>query len=212
MLSTTIDSKQFANVIGINGIYRRKTKLVLYKSCNKYKSNRQIKRKEKLCLNSDRISDNSCGPINIEYPEYMAKQPSLAPSYLQGDTARFECFQTHWIKGDHEYKCSLVVDYNYPGNYRFEWNKGSQPWCRSREMDNFLMWLFAIMLTVSLLTILILIFLCCWCIKMRRRQEQDVNRQGARGASRFPRVSNPIHLIGHATGIKRLILRNGAHG
>jgi len=68
--------------------------------------------------------DNSCGPINIEYPEYLMKTPALSSSYLQGDTARFECFQTHWIKGDHEYKCSLVVDYNYPTNYRFEWNKG----------------------------------------------------------------------------------------
>lgn len=68
--------------------------------------------------------DNSCGPINIEYPEYLAKIPALSSSYLQGDKTRFECFQTHWIKGDFEYKCSQVVDYNYPNSYRFEWNKG----------------------------------------------------------------------------------------
>ncbi|KAK6051719.1 hypothetical protein COOONC_10776, partial [Cooperia oncophora] len=75
---------------------------------------------------------NSCGAINIEYPEYMMKTPALAPGYLQGDVARFGCYQTHWIKGDHEYKCGIVVDYNNPNSYRFEWNKGSQPWCRSR--------------------------------------------------------------------------------
>lgn len=53
---------------------------------------------------------NSCGPINIEYPvgifnqnmqmfkyitqqEYLIKTPALASGYMQGDTARFECFQ-----------------------------------------------------------------------------------------------------------------------
>ena len=46
----------------------------------------------------------------IEYPEYLMKTPALASSYLQGDTARFECFQTHWIRGDHEYKCGWRVD------------------------------------------------------------------------------------------------------
>jgi hypothetical protein len=29
--------------------------------------------------------DNSCGPINIEYPEYLQKIPAFAPGYLQGD-------------------------------------------------------------------------------------------------------------------------------
>ena len=37
------------------------------------------------------------------------------------------------------------MDYNNLQSYRFEWNKGSQPWCRSREMDNFLKYLVAIM-------------------------------------------------------------------
>lgn len=50
---------------------------------------------------------NSCGPINIEYPEYMVKTPALSSGYLQGDIARFECFQSHWIKGDSEYKCGF---------------------------------------------------------------------------------------------------------
>jgi hypothetical protein len=47
----------------------------------------------------------------------------------------------------------IVVDYNNPGNYRFEWNKGYQPWCRSREMDNFLKWLAGILGTVAFLIV-----------------------------------------------------------
>ena len=131
-------------------------------------------------FSNDRISAirqyNSCGPINIEYPEYMMKASSLSSSYLQGDTARFECFQSHWIKGDYEFKCAMVVDYNNPNNYRFEWNKGSQPWCRSREMHNFLNWLSGILITIGILTTIILIFLCCWCTKIRRQQEREKNR------------------------------------
>uniref|UniRef100_A0A0K0D1P4 AMOP domain-containing protein n=1 Tax=Angiostrongylus cantonensis TaxID=6313 RepID=A0A0K0D1P4_ANGCA len=84
---------------------------------------------------------NSCGAINIEYPEYMMKTPALAPGYLQGDVARFGCYQTHWVKGDNEYKCGIVVDYNNPNSYRFEWNKGSQPWCRSRIKENYFKWI-----------------------------------------------------------------------
>ncbi|VDL74170.1 unnamed protein product [Nippostrongylus brasiliensis] len=48
---------------------------------------------------------NSCGPINIEYPEYLTKTSSMHSAYMQGDVARFECVQSHWIKGVHEYKC-----------------------------------------------------------------------------------------------------------
>uniref|UniRef100_A0A914KKZ1 Protein mesh n=2 Tax=Meloidogyne TaxID=189290 RepID=A0A914KKZ1_MELIC len=110
-------------------------------------------------------SYNSCGPINIEYPEYMIKTPALAPSYMQGDT--------HWIKGDSEYKCSLVVDYNYPNSYRFEWNKGGQPWCRSREMDNMLTWLLGILGTVGIILVVVLLFLSCWVVKVKRRQDQE---------------------------------------
>ncbi|KAI1704146.1 AMOP domain-containing protein [Ditylenchus destructor] len=111
---------------------------------------------------------NSCGPINIEYPEYLTKVPAFASGYLQGDVVRFDCFQTHWIHGDNEYKCGIVVDYNDPRNYRFEWNKGNQPWCRSREMENFLKYLAAILGVVFSLMVLIFIFLACWCIKQKR--------------------------------------------
>lgn len=50
----------------------------------------------------------------------------------------------------------LVVDYlnpNDPARYRYEWNKGDQPWCRSREMDNFLKYLIAILSVIFLLMV-----------------------------------------------------------
>uniref|UniRef100_A0A0K0DNT9 AMOP domain-containing protein n=1 Tax=Angiostrongylus cantonensis TaxID=6313 RepID=A0A0K0DNT9_ANGCA len=93
--------------------------------------------------------NNSCGPINIEYPEYLTKTSSMYSAYMQGDVARFECVQSHWVKGVNEYKCGIVVDYNRPNEYRFEWNKGEQPWCRSREKENFLIWLSAILGTTA---------------------------------------------------------------
>lgn len=137
----------------------------------------------------ENILDNSCGPINIEYPEFLIKTPALSSSYMQGDVARFECFQSHWIKGDYEYKCSQVVDYNNPYNYRFEWNKGSQPWCRAREIDTFINWLIGILLFIGIITIIILIFLSFWCIKMQRQQERESNRHRGRSpSSRYPQV------------------------
>ncbi|VDP13901.1 unnamed protein product [Onchocerca flexuosa] len=116
---------------------------------------------------------NSCGPIMIEYPEYLMKTPVLSSGYLEGDVARFDCFQTHWIKGDYEYKCGIVVDYNDPQSYRFEWNKGSQPWCRSREKDNLFKWLTAIFSTIGIIMAIVLIFLCCWTLKQKRRQQAE---------------------------------------
>uniref|UniRef100_A0A0M3HHG3 SCP domain-containing protein n=1 Tax=Ascaris lumbricoides TaxID=6252 RepID=A0A0M3HHG3_ASCLU len=53
---------------------------------------------------------NSCGAIMIEYPAYMLKTPSMAAAYLQGDIASFSCYQTHWIKGDYEYKCKCNLN------------------------------------------------------------------------------------------------------
>ncbi|KAK5978763.1 Protein mesh [Trichostrongylus colubriformis] len=93
-------------------------------------------------------------------------------AYMQGDVARFECVQSHWIKGVHEYKCGIVVDYNRPNEYRFEWNKGEQPWCRSREKENFFIWLSAILGTVAIIMAMIFIFLCCWCVKQQKREEK----------------------------------------
>ncbi|VDN05857.1 unnamed protein product [Thelazia callipaeda] len=116
---------------------------------------------------------NSCGPIMIEYPEYLMKTPALSSGYLEGDVARFDCFQTHWIKGDYEYKCTAIYDHNDPRNYRFEWNKGSQPWCRSREKDNLFKWLTAIFLTIGIIMTIVLVFLCCWALKQKKRQEVE---------------------------------------
>uniref|UniRef100_A0A1I7UND4 Protein mesh n=1 Tax=Caenorhabditis tropicalis TaxID=1561998 RepID=A0A1I7UND4_9PELO len=114
---------------------------------------------------------NSCGAINIEYPEYMMKTPALSSGYLQGDVARFECYQSHWVKGDHEYKCGIVVDYNRPNEYRFEWNKGNQPWCRSRIKENYFKWLAVIFGIVGIIIVILLIFLVFWCIKQKKLQD-----------------------------------------
>ncbi|CAI4223811.1 unnamed protein product [Auanema sp. JU1783] len=114
---------------------------------------------------------NSCGAINIEYPEYMMKTPALSPGYLQGNVARFECYQSHWIKGDNEYKCGIVVDYNNPNNYRFEWNKGHQPWCRSRVKENYFKYIAVFFGSAGVVIAIIMVFLVCWCIKQKKRQE-----------------------------------------
>lgn len=50
-----------------------------------------------------------------------------------------------------------MVDYNNPNSYRFEWNKGDQPWCRSREMDNFIKYIVAILSIVFFLTVSIVV-------------------------------------------------------
>lgn len=63
------------------------------------------------------FSDNSCGPINIEYPEYLTKTPAFASGYLQGDVVRFDCFQTHWIHGDNEFKCKCLTVCCMPNMY-----------------------------------------------------------------------------------------------
>ncbi|GMS84232.1 hypothetical protein PENTCL1PPCAC_6407, partial [Pristionchus entomophagus] len=115
---------------------------------------------------------NSCGAINIEYPEYMMKTPALASGYLQGDVARFDCYQSHWIKGDAEYKCGLVVDRNDPNRYRFEWNKGDQPWCRSRVKENYFKWIATIFGFVGAVMAIILVFLLFWCCKQKRMADR----------------------------------------
>uniref|UniRef100_A0A7I4YIP3 AMOP domain protein n=1 Tax=Haemonchus contortus TaxID=6289 RepID=A0A7I4YIP3_HAECO len=134
---------------------------------------------------------NSCGAINIEYPEYMMKTPALAPGYLQGDVARFGCYQTHWIKGDNEYKCGIVVDYNNPNSYRFEWNKGSQPWCRSRIKENYFKWITVIFSIVAIILAIMVVFLGCWCVKQRKIQEQrQYNYQTNAGYTNKGRVAS----------------------
>jgi hypothetical protein len=87
--------------------------------------------------------------------------------------------------------------------WRFEWNKGSQPWCRSREMDNMLTWLIGILWFVTIkigkklnnlfnystvggILLVVLFFLCCWCVKVRRRQDQE--KTVPPSFRQFPRV------------------------
>ncbi|CAJ0572583.1 unnamed protein product, partial [Mesorhabditis spiculigera] len=135
---------------------------------------------------------NSCGPINIEYPEYLMKIGSMHSAYLEGDVAQFECFQSHWTKGTHEYKCGMVANRDYYrdsrtreqeplnyqyGTYRFEWNKGDQPWCRSREKENFFIWLAAILGSAGIIIVLILIYLMCWIKKQDHRKKFDEEKE-----------------------------------
>uniref|UniRef100_A0A0N5AK15 Protein mesh n=1 Tax=Syphacia muris TaxID=451379 RepID=A0A0N5AK15_9BILA len=129
---------------------------------------------------------NSCGPINIEYPEYMAKKSPMASGYLQGDVAQFSCFQTHWVKGTTEFKCNLVVDRNHPNNYRYEWTKGSQPWCRSRARDNLFKWLAAVFGTIGIILVILLIFLCCWCVKQKKLAAKETRANSLATSQKEP--------------------------
>ncbi|KHN82324.1 Uncharacterized protein R09E10.5 [Toxocara canis] len=117
---------------------------------------------------------NSCAAIMIEYPAYMLKTPAMAPAYLQGDVASFSCYQTHWIKGDYEYKCSTVR--NEDGTYGVEWNKGWQPWCRSRAKDNLYQWITGIFATIGILMMIAVIFAGCWALKQRRRRSEVIEK------------------------------------
>ncbi|CAK5087821.1 unnamed protein product [Meloidogyne enterolobii] len=44
-------------------------------------------------------------------------------------------------------------------------------------MDNMLTWLLGILGTVGIILVVVLLFLSCWCIKVKRRQDQ-VNAVG----------------------------------
>uniref|UniRef100_A0AC35U4I4 Protein mesh n=1 Tax=Rhabditophanes sp. KR3021 TaxID=114890 RepID=A0AC35U4I4_9BILA len=135
---------------------------------------------------------NSCGAINIEYPEYLTKTPSFASAYLQGDTARFGCDQTHWIHGEYEYKCSRIVDYNDPTRYRYEWNKGNQPWCRSRQKENYLKWLAIIFGFLGAVLFIFVIFMICFVLKKRHQknfeEENKVDKENSEGSEYEPKI------------------------
>uniref|UniRef100_A0A914RDX5 Sushi domain-containing protein n=1 Tax=Parascaris equorum TaxID=6256 RepID=A0A914RDX5_PAREQ len=54
------------------------------------------------------LSDNSCGAVALEYPEYMIKGPSsVSAAYLEGDIVSFSCSQDHISMGDTEYQCEF---------------------------------------------------------------------------------------------------------
>uniref|UniRef100_A0A914V8B9 F54D1.6-like C-terminal Sushi-like domain-containing protein n=1 Tax=Plectus sambesii TaxID=2011161 RepID=A0A914V8B9_9BILA len=76
---------------------------------------------------------------------------------------------------------SIVEAGNDPYNYRFEWNKGWQPWCRSREKDNLFSWMRGIFIALGIIIILVLIFLCFWCAKRRRIDRVNSRRTSVSG-------------------------------
>ncbi|GMS90167.1 hypothetical protein PENTCL1PPCAC_12342, partial [Pristionchus entomophagus] len=126
---------------------------------------------------------NSCGAMNIEYPEYLIKGPnSAAPAYLEGDKLSFSCYQTHVIKGDSEYACQKipltareardigVSESNY--EFRMQWTQGGQPWCRARTVENTLTWLVWVLAIVFIIIVLLMIFLVFWTIKQKHVAEE----------------------------------------
>ncbi|CAJ0937239.1 unnamed protein product, partial [Mesorhabditis belari] len=126
---------------------------------------------------------NSCGPINIEYPEYLMKVGSMDSAYLDGDVAQFECFQSHWTKGTHEYKCGMVANRERIVTAEYE-NKNHSiinldiidlngirvinHGVDLEKEENFFIWLAAILGTVAIIIVLILIYLCCWTPSLKK--------------------------------------------
>ncbi|WKX99243.1 hypothetical protein Q1695_014265 [Nippostrongylus brasiliensis] len=135
---------------------------------------------------------NSCGAMNIEYPEYLIKGPSSGePAYLEGDKLSFSCFQTHIIMGDTEFKCQKIQN-EHDNSYRMQWTQGGQPWCRHRVKDTILTWLLYVSITLGILLLLILIFAVCWFIKQsdRRKRGPPARAQSIVGAEAFQEPLN----------------------
>jgi hypothetical protein len=82
------------------------------------------------------------------------------------------------------------MTYDIFQNYRFEWNKGEQPWCRSREKENFFIWLAAISGAIGIIILIVSIFVVCWFLKQKRRQAQrPESRHPGEKDSRYNGVS-----------------------
>ncbi|KAJ1354952.1 hypothetical protein KIN20_012051 [Parelaphostrongylus tenuis] len=115
---------------------------------------------------------NSCGAMNIEYPEYLIKGPSSGePAYLEGDKLSFSCFQTHVMKGDSEFQC-LKIRNEQDNSWRMQWTQGEQPWCRHRAKDNIFVWLQWMSIAIAILLVLIGTFAICWIIKQSDRKKR----------------------------------------
>jgi len=59
-----------------------------------------------------------------------------------------------------------------------QWNKGWQPWCRSRSLENTLRIVsivFGILLSIAFLAML---FLCCFCFSKARREKNEKYNTG----------------------------------
>uniref|UniRef100_A0A1I7X6Q1 AMOP domain-containing protein n=1 Tax=Heterorhabditis bacteriophora TaxID=37862 RepID=A0A1I7X6Q1_HETBA len=116
---------------------------------------------------------NSCGAINIEYPEYLIKGPSSGErAYLEGDKLYFSCYPTHIIKGDAEFTCKKVRN-NHDQTWKMQWTQGGQPWCRHRAKDNILIWLQWVSVAFGIILLPIIIFSVCWSIKQTNRSKRN---------------------------------------
>ncbi|CAJ0581175.1 unnamed protein product, partial [Mesorhabditis spiculigera] len=119
---------------------------------------------------------NSCGAMNIEYPEYLIKGPSSAGrAYIEGDTLQFSCYQTHIVYGDNEFTCQklpIAHDSRHGDgqhSYMMKWTSGSQPWCRHRAKDNVLTWIQWCAVVFGILIVLVIIFASCWACKQKMK-------------------------------------------
>ncbi|KAK6742146.1 hypothetical protein RB195_009799 [Necator americanus] len=119
---------------------------------------------------------NSCGAMNIEYPEYLIKGPSSGePAYLEGDKLSFSCFQTHVIMGDTEFQCRKIRNED-DSTWRMQWTQGEQPWCRHRAKDNILTWLLWISIVMGIILLLVAVFTVCWVFKQSDRKKRIPQR------------------------------------
>ncbi|KRZ23356.1 Uncharacterized protein T4B_12183 [Trichinella pseudospiralis] len=111
---------------------------------------------------------NSCGAINVEYPDYLIINPATGKLYLEGDQVQFECYPTHWLKGTGEYTCKDG-----------RWNQGWQPWCRSKQLETTLKILTIIFGILLIIAVIGAIFFCCWLVKVGdRKRARNVYRSG----------------------------------
>ncbi|CAD6187933.1 unnamed protein product [Caenorhabditis auriculariae] len=134
---------------------------------------------------------NSCGAMNIEFPEYLIKGPSSGePAYLEGDKLSFSCFQTHIIKGDAEFTCSKRYN-EHDRTYRMQWTMGGQPWCRHRAKDNVLTWLFWTSVVIALLTVVISIFAVFWYIKQSHKNNMKKKQEVAKNSHELMPLNMP---------------------
>ncbi|VDM48518.1 unnamed protein product [Toxocara canis] len=117
---------------------------------------------------------NSCGAVALEYPEFMIKGPSsISAAYLEGDVVSFSCSQDHISMGDTEYQCSRVESGHDPNAFIMRWNEGSQPWCRTRQKNDLLTWLFWTGVLFGILAALATVFIGCWSLKQRHRNKNE---------------------------------------
>ncbi|KFD52574.1 hypothetical protein M513_06608 [Trichuris suis] len=102
---------------------------------------------------------NSCGAINVEYPDFLLINPATGKLYLEGNEVLFECYPSHWLKGDSKFTCT-----------RGRWNQGWQPWCRSKQLETTLRILSIIFGLLVCIAFIGAIFVCCWAINSGKKE------------------------------------------